>query len=40
VPVSQNRFSIDVSTIPQDMYFIKVITANGTVNKKILVVKK
>ncbi|HKR05659.1 MAG TPA: T9SS type A sorting domain-containing protein, partial [Bacteroidia bacterium] len=40
VPVSQNRFSADVSTIPQGIYFIKVITAKGTVNKKILVVNK
>jgi hypothetical protein len=40
VPVSQNRFSIDVSAVPQDMYFIKVITGKGIVNKKILVVKK
>jgi hypothetical protein len=40
IPVSQNRFSIDVSSVPQGMYFIKVIAARGTVNKKILVVKK
>jgi type IX secretion system substrate protein len=40
IPVSQNYFSVDVSAVPQGMYFMKVITGKGTVNKKVQVVKK